>query len=219
MAAELLQEMERRFPQSSQLPNLQAMLLQAYARHGETEEVVKRGQQFLSAHPSSPARTTVWLLIADAHARRNRVSQEFAVYDALLKELAANAKNVPLGTAGNEIPAALPNPNEPRTYTPPPRPRAVRSPQYAEVFDRYINRLVSLKRIKEALVLYRREIDRNPNDPGLYERLAEFLNQNRMAGEIEQVYVKATQHFRIGPGITSWRDGICGRGKRPRLTS
>ena len=104
MAAELLQEMERRFPKSSQLPNLQSMLLQAYARHGETEEVVKRGQQFLSANPSSPARTTVWLLIADAHARRNRVSQEFAVYDALLKELAANAKNVPLGTAGKRFP-------------------------------------------------------------------------------------------------------------------
>ena len=71
----------------------------------------------------------------------------------------------------------------------------MRSTQYAEVLDRYINRLVSLKRVNGALALYRREIDRNPNDPGLYERLAEFLNQNKMAVEIEQVYAKATQQF------------------------
>ena len=43
--------------------------------------------------------------------------------------------------------------------------------------------------------LYRREIDRNPNDPGLYERLAEFLNQNKLAAEIELVYTKATKQF------------------------
>ena len=108
-AAELLQEMERRFPQSQQLASLQSMLLQAYARHGETEEVIRRGQQFLSANPSSSARTAVWLLIADAHARREQIQQEFGVYDALLKELAAKANNVPLGSAGNDIPAGPPN--------------------------------------------------------------------------------------------------------------
>ena len=36
---------------------------------------------------------------------------------------------------------------------------------------------------------------RNPDDPGLYERLAEFLNQNKMAAGIEQVYTKAAQQF------------------------
>ena len=98
------------------------------------------------------------------------------------------------------------------------QPKPVRSPQYAEVLDRYMNRLVSLKRVKDALALYRREIDRNPNDPGLYERFAEFLNQNKMAAEIEQVYKRRRSSFRIGPGITSWRDGTCGRSRRPRLT-
>jgi cellulose synthase operon protein C len=184
-AAELLQEMEKRFPKSQQLSNLQSMLLQAYARHGENEEVIKRGRQFLSANPSSSARTAVWLLIADAHARRDQTQQEFAVYDALLQELAASTNNVPLGSAGEEIP----DPGAAR------QPRTVRSPQYVEVLDRYINRLVSLKRANDALALYRREIDRNPNDPGLYERLAEFLNQNKLAAEIEQVYTKATQQF------------------------
>lgn len=194
-AAELLLDMEKRFPQSQHLPSLQAQLLDAYARHGENDQVVKRGQQFLSAHPSSPARINVWLLIADAHARRDRVKEEFAVYDDLLKELAGNAKNIPLGSASADIPAALPDPNQPQPYIPPRRPQPVRSAKYAEVLDRYINRLLALKRLPEALALYRREIDRNPNDPGLYERLAEFLNQNKLGAQIEQGYTRAIQQF------------------------
>ena len=91
----------------------------------------------------------MWLLIADAHARRNQLPQEFGVYDSLLRELAANAKNVPLGSASNEIPAAA-EPDESGGHIPPRAPRPVRSPQYAEVLDRYLNRLVSLKRMNEA---------------------------------------------------------------------
>ena len=38
-----------------------------------------------------------------------------------------------------------------------------------------------------ALGVLRREIDRNPDDPGLYERLAFFLDQNRLGTEQEEV--------------------------------
>ena len=197
-AGELLEEMSRRFPQSRELPGLQVMLLDAYAKHGEDEVVIKRGQQFLSSYPSNGARATVSLLMADAHARKNRAQQEFAVYDALLKELADQAQNVPLGTASDELPPAPPDPNEQRSDEPPRRPVAVRSVQYAQVLDRYINRLVTLKRVPDALALYRREMDRNPNDPGLYERLAEFVNQNRLAAQTEQIYKRAMQQFPDG---------------------
>ena len=195
LAAELLQQLEQRFPRSEHLPGLQSMLLSAYAQRGETDEVIQRGRQFLSSHPSSPSRSAVWLLIADAHARKNQIQQEFAVYDSLLQELATEAKNVPLGTAGDEIPAARADGDQGVGYVPRRQPQPVRSTRYAEVLDRYLNRLVSLKRVKDALALYRREIDRNPSDPGLYERFAEFLNQNKMASEIEQVYTRATQQF------------------------
>ena len=122
-AAELLLEMEKRFPRSQHLPSLQSMLLQAYARHGENDEVIRRGQKFLSAHPSSPARTAVWLLIADAHARREQIQQEFVVYDALLKELAAKANHLPLGSAGEAIPMPAVTDGEPPAYRPPQRPQ------------------------------------------------------------------------------------------------
>src|SRR5262249_4377294 len=49
-----------------------------------------------------------------------------------------------------------------------------RSPEYARVLDHYLSRLAVLKQNTQALALYRRELDRNPNDPGLYQRLAEY---------------------------------------------
>ncbi len=63
------------------------------------------------------------------------------------------------------------------------------------MLDRYVARLVSLKRVRDALALYRREIDRNPNDPGLYDTLAAFLEQNRLGAETEQVYQRAIAQF------------------------
>ncbi|MFN7648620.1 MAG: hypothetical protein ACK5UT_14015 [Acidobacteriota bacterium] len=68
-------------------------------------------------------------------------------------------------------------------------------PQYKAVLDRAVARYVSLKRMADALALQRREIDRNPADPLLYERLAGFLEQNRMGAEIEAVYRRAMAQF------------------------
>ncbi len=52
-----------------------------------------------------------------------------------------------------------------------------------------------MKQVPEALAVLRKQVDRNPNDPGLYERLAQFLEQNRLGQEQEQVYERAIQQF------------------------
>jgi hypothetical protein len=70
-----------------------------------------------------------------------------------------------------------------------------RSTEYSQVLERYISRLVTLQRPLDVLGLFRREMDHNPNDPGLYERLASFLEQNHMDAQIEAVYRKAIQQF------------------------
>ena len=81
------------------------------------------------------------------------------------------------------------------TSTPPARAGEARSPEYSQVLERYISRLVALGRPLAVVELFRREMDHNPNDPGLYERLASFLEQNRMDARIEAVYKKAIQQF------------------------
>jgi predicted Zn-dependent protease len=70
-----------------------------------------------------------------------------------------------------------------------------RSPEYSRVLERYLGRLVELNEVPQALGVLRREIDHNPDDPGLYERLAVFLEQNKLGTEQEEVYRRAIGRF------------------------
>jgi hypothetical protein len=63
------------------------------------------------------------------------------------------------------------------------------------VLERYLARLVEMKQIPSALGVLRHEIDRNPDDPGLYERLATFLDHNRLGSQQEEVYRLAMSRF------------------------
>jgi tetratricopeptide (TPR) repeat protein len=186
-AAELVGLFDSRFPSSTERSKMHARLIEAYATYGDNDGVIRAGRAFLAAFPKATERTQVAITTADAYARTNQPAQEFALYDDLLKELAAAADGVPIG----EAPTAE-SPNAPGQ---PAQAQPARSPEYARVLDRYISRLVSLKRLRDALALYRRELDRNPNDPGLYERLAAFLEENKLGDDIEQVYRRAMAQF------------------------
>ncbi len=194
-ASELVGLFDRQFPQSAERPALHARLIEAYAIYGESDGVIRYGRDFLTAFPSAPQRTAVALAMADAYACKAQPREEFALYDALLKELAGKADGVPLGAAA--VPEA-PLEGEEAGGQPSRQPDAAsgaRSPEYARVLDRYISRLVSLDRVMDALAVCRGEIDRNPDDPGLYERLAAFLDQNKLGGQVEAVYRKAMERF------------------------
>ncbi len=182
-AAELVALFERQFAQSTWRPILRSKLIEAYALHGDSDAVLTSGRRFLSDFPQHSSRETVSLAMADAHARKNQVKEELALYDALLGELAKNAGGVPLGEG------VVTNPGQQGGM------RGPRSASYARVLDRYVSRLAAMKRVKDALIVLRRELDRNPNDPGLYERLAGFLDQNKLAAEMEAVYKKAIEQF------------------------
>ena len=230
--AELLALLDAKFPNSVQRPALHAQLLEFYANSGESDAVIHGGHDFLANFPNASERTSVALLMADAYARNNDSQNEFAIYDSVLRELAANSQNVPLGSAtvGSEYyaPAASymseTNPagaegeeneeeqGETPEQNPAPRQRAsqsfelgttpsptqqtgARSPEYASVLERYLARLVQMKQIPAALVVLSREIEHNPDDPGLYERLAVFLDQNRLGSQQEEVYRRAMARF------------------------
>ncbi len=79
-----------------------------------------------------------------------------------------------------------------------------RSPEYASVLERYLARLVQMKQIPPALSVLSHEIDRNPDDPGLYERLAVFLDQNRLGSQQEEIYRRALARF----SDKSWYDKL-----------
>ncbi len=229
-AAELLALLDTKFPNSARRPELHAMLMEFYSANAESDAVIQGGRDFLATFPNAPQRTAVALLMADAYSRKNDTPSEFAIYDSVLQELAAQAQNVPLGSntegnrasydyaarggmndaaedegqgaeeaGGNEETAtrrrstsqafqiSTTTSHQPQT--------GARSSEYARVLERYLARLVQMKQIPQALAVLRREVDRNPDDAGLYERLAVFLEQNQLGTEQEEVYRRAIARF------------------------
>ncbi len=183
-AAELLAEIDRRFPGDPSRAQLHADLMRAYAAYGEDDAVIREGASILAAFPQFSGRVQVAMQMADAYARTNQTEKEFALYQDLLKELAARADGVPLGS---DSAAATGSANS-----------GSRSQEYAEVLDRYLARLVALPTaagLPDALTVLRGELDRNPLDPGLYQRLADFLEQNQLNAREEEVYERAIDQF------------------------
>ena len=230
-AAELLALLDKNFPEATSRPELHAKLLDFYSSNAKSDAVLKGGKEFLATFPKASERTTVALLMADADARLGRSQDEFAIYDAILQELAAKADRIPLGVRA----AAVDEFNQqPGAYFPEAADSEAgddsansndrgsgsirvhgaeqsaafrlktaqvtadggpRSPEYSRVLERYLARLVELKEIPQALGVLRREIDHNPADPGLYERLAVFLEQNKLGTEQEEIYRRAIARF------------------------
>jgi cellulose synthase operon protein C len=220
-AAELLTVLDAKFPNSAERPELHAKMLEFYASSGESEAVIRVGHEFLAKFSNAPQRTPVALLMADAYARTGKTQEEFSIYDSVLQELAVKAHKIPLGRSGSgadysslvdQETSDREVQNEPsegdgnltqrtgnQAFQVPTASASnqfgARSPEYSRVLERYLARLVQLKQIPEALVVLRREIDRNPDDPGLYERLAVFLDQNRLGTEQQEIYRRALARF------------------------
>jgi tetratricopeptide (TPR) repeat protein len=220
-AAELLAELDRRFPAAPERPALHAELIAALANYGEPATVVAEGKQFLAAFPAAPERLDVASLMADAYARQNDTASEFALYDAQLAELSAQSVGMPLTAAANAPPTQLPpgtvevtaevTVQAPQSVDADAKPAIALQSQplaplptrkslpaataYARVLDRYIGRLTATGDLPHALAVLRTQLDRNPNDPQLYERLAAFLQQNDLSAQQEQVFQAAIAKF------------------------
>ena len=175
MAAKLIERMRVEFPNSHLTGSLESKLFSAYAVYGQNEAILRLTPPWLTAHRDSSEYTKLALLLAATYAATRRVSQELTLYDGLLKRLGDSSGHRPLGNEAT--------------------PGAARSSEYAQVLDLYISRLTQLHRLTDAVGIYRREIDRNPDDPGIYERLALFVEQNHFDTELEQTYRAAMKRF------------------------
>ena len=214
-ASRLVAVLEQRFPRSEYRGPLRAELVSAYAAYGDDATVIRAGREYLAAFPAGARRVSVAMQVADALARANRTSEEFTLYDQLLRELAVKASGVPIGSApatvgpGNSgAPAAgqdvsnqlvrLPQRRYGTSFSRAednPNPTGARAAEYVQVLDKYLSRLAAVNRPLDAFRVYRTEMGRNPNDPGLYERFAASLEQNGMSRDVEDVYTRAIAKF------------------------
>ena len=199
-AAELLALFDQQFPQSERRAGLRAELLQAFATYGDNEGVLAR-RPGISHGVSGFSRPHAGLAVDGGGVRPHaiRPSRNSRLTMLCSQELAQRAEGVPIGESARSRGRDLTG------FMGPSRRRirlaslvqsgAGASPEYARVLDLYIARLLALERLPDALALYAREIQRNPDDPGLYERLAAFLEQNGLSQQVEAVYQRAIGRF------------------------
>jgi tetratricopeptide (TPR) repeat protein len=218
-AAELLAELDRRSPAAPDRPALHAALIRTLSQYGEPATVISAGKQYLASFPSAPERLEVASLMADAYARENDTSDEFALYESQLNELGAKTGGLPLTSAATAPPPSTP-PGTVSFYVQVQDPDSVDSDAgaarklksqplaqvpvrrslpagtaYTSVLDRYLGRLSATGQLPRALTVLRTQLDRNPNDPLLYERLATFFQQNNLSAQEEQIYQQAIARF------------------------
>ncbi len=202
-ASLLIDKLNQQFPNARDTAQLEAKLFHAYATYGQEDAIIRLIPGWLNRNPNSPDYVDIAWLLADAYSTNQNTRAELALYDRLLTELANKNQHVPIGQAGVVEDYAMQNEIVPgfarfRNRAPAISTSRVgaRSPDYSRVLDRYISRLVQLGRRMDAVALFRREIDRNPDDPGIYERFALFLEQNQLDSDLEQTYRDALNHFK-----------------------
>ena len=218
-AAELLQLFDQKFPASEERPWMHAALIRAYASYGDDADVKRDGEKFLTDFPHAEERMEVALEVADADARANDTKDEFALYDSLLSDLSAQLQGMPLTAGGatnqsQNAPASPPDGQDASSNSAnaptaaakdalmqalslpvmPPATSAAAT-EYQQILERYLGRLMMTKQFPQALAVLRKELDRNPNEPLLYVRLADFMQQNNLGAEQEEVYQKAIARF------------------------
>ncbi len=205
------------FPKSGRIPIMQWQVLRQYAKYGAHEAILRLGEQFLQRFPDKINEAGgAGILLSDAYLALNRKEEAWKTYERLLDLLARrgaqklfrdkeDAKPGPReeppsaeSSEGNEEMAgdgSRPMPDEKEDSTAENR-EATPVVDYEFVLQRYISALAGAKLIPQALTLFRREIERHPQEAGLYERLSSFLEQNRLDQEVEAVYLRAIQQFK-----------------------
>jgi predicted Zn-dependent protease len=222
-AASLLQMLDTKFPNCSESSTLHAGLISVYAEYAQSDEVIRSATDYLKRFPNGSERVAVAMQMADAYSRLNDTKDELALYDRLLAELGAKTQGMPLTAATASVattttptPPTSDAPDEASDDTPAVTPAAFEivpatkivsnenAADYSKVLERYLSLLVSTNQMQSALAVLRHELDRNPNDPLLYERLAQFLEQNKLDAQQEEVYKTAIAHF----ADKSWYDKL-----------
>jgi len=222
-AAELLAMLDAKFPQAPERASLHTGLIGIYAEYGQDHAVIDAGNAYLQNFPHGAERVSVAMQMADAYARLSDTKDEFALYDRILNELGTATQGMPLtaaavmASAAQASTAQSPSTDGQDTDTAPDsetsKPVVTNASQafnisvapagadfgnaaeYSQVLERYVGRLSASGQMQNALAVLRKELDRNPNDPLLYERLAAFLEQNNLSAQQEELYKTAIARF------------------------
>ena len=128
------------------------------------------------------------LAVADAYARLEERKNEWATYDFLLPIAAKRTK-------GSLV--AVPNHHESQETEDSRIADTADSSAvtYQSILNRYITSLTQQKNYTAVVTLYRDQIRQYPDEEALYETFSEYLAQNQLLQDEEELYRQAIQRF------------------------
>ena len=191
-AAELVTQLERRFPKSTHRAPLRALLVSAYGAYGDDAAVIRAGRAYLAQFPTGAARVTVAMQISDALARRERTAEEFALYDQLLRELGSRSPEY--AKVLDKYLARLASLKRPldglRVY----RTEIDRNPNDASLYVRLAAFVEQNAMGREVEAVYNQAIAKFA-DRSWYDKLARWYLRNRESAALEKISRQAVGVF------------------------
>lgn len=179
------------FPKDPQRLDVALTLADAYARANRTQDEFTLYDQLLRELAAQADGVPLGDLTV-------KYSQPAPGQNATTTDTNTNSDNVPdsasPGSVANAAVQQAFSAQSPTSAQPAPAFN-VRSPQYQQILDRYLARLVATDQLPQALTILRGELEHDPNDPGIYQKLADFLSQNQLGAHEEEVYRRAIQQF------------------------
>lgn len=185
-AFRIVQFTQKNFPESKHLPPMLRDSLRIFDRYGQSGLIVEVGQQFFKQYSDSKEILEVGLAVADAYARLDERKNEWATYDFLLPIAAKR-------TDGSLI--AVPTQNESGEGSRIAGAANSSTITYQSILNRYITSLTQQKNYTAVVALYRDQIRQYPDEEALYEAFSEYLAQNQLLQDEEELYRQAIQRF------------------------
>jgi hypothetical protein len=192
----------KEFPAAPQRLDVADLMADSYARLGDTQNEFALYDRMLAELAAKAGNTPltdaggseagVRPLQYPRLSAMSRVSDETTLGRQSVGDQTSDAQSGDVTPSANKVKSS-------RAFdiaaTPPVAPTNAAAVQYFELLNRYLGRLTAMRQTVQALAVLRHELDRSPNDPLLYERLAEFMGQNNLSAQQEDVYKAAMSKF------------------------
>ncbi|HEY8459737.1 MAG TPA: tetratricopeptide repeat protein, partial [Blastocatellia bacterium] len=220
-AYRLFDAYKREYPTSPELAQMYLDLIRRYSATGETKVAASLLAEFEKRYEDAPQYAEVALKLADCYISQGRYDEERALYQRLMDRLGKNRGEdkplIPVWAGGGDDLTS----QRPRTIIYPPGAegdeegasramgfRAVplklgkkadeSGVSYATALSRYVASLARENRTAEILALYSNEINKYPDEQGLYEQMPQWLGQTNLVEEQLRVYQEAVNRFKTG---------------------
>jgi cellulose synthase operon protein C len=202
------------YPTSAELAQIYLDIVRLYANK-DVETAAKTLAEFEARYRDAPEFPVVALKLADAYIAQKNYQKERSIYQQIMDRLGKDRKSagqlIPISKSNEELSGIRPTlidypPDSNKgielegSYSSQPNAsffyrEEIEKVSYKMVLDRYVASLNKENRTADILALYSNEIEKYPDEEGLYEERLQWLGQTNLVQEQLEAYQKSISRF------------------------